>query len=500
MLDAYTPVIGFTFIVLLPWMAAGSARLAGGGRQAALATGVLSLGFCWNFYLYLLNYGTVGSIFNTFFLLPVVALLYRVIWLGKREIWVGVLLVFSAVFFLSWPGSAFVAPLVVAGVLFSAGRWTKETVLFILVCSILILVCLAPAYLELHRHAELAKFAGADGAVSLDPSWLVHGWRRLQALFRQAHPLVLFLGIGGLFFLREKGWVRLLAPFYVGALLISAWGDEWKPILQLSRTAIPLYLVATLPAGLLCGNILETRGPNWAAARAAILVLLLAGGLAGTTHYRHFTGATGAIISPVMKELISWVEENTDGESRILFAGKTVHGYGAGHVALLPALTGREMMASDYYAFSPKLVEYEYPPREWRSQGHKGVREFFELFNVGYVITYHDNWKKYFRQRPRRYEEMASFMQRTLEITIFRVVRQRSWFLKGSGEVKAEINRLRVRPDTSGEMVLKYLWADGLTAGPGVDLYPVETKNGVRLIGAASEKALPFTIRYGGLF
>ena len=65
---------------------------------------------------------------------------------------------------------------------------------------------------------------------------------------------------------------------------------------------------------------------------------------------------------------------------------------------------------------------------------------------------------------------------------------------------EAEINRLRVRPDTSGEVVLKYLWADGLTAGPGVDLYPVETKNGVRLIGAATEKALPFTIRYGGFF
>ena len=52
-----------------------------------------------------------------------------------------------------------------------------------------------------------------------------------------------------------------------------------------------------------------------------------------------------------------------------LFAGETVHGYGGGHVAVLAYLTGRQMMACDYYAFSPDLVEYNYPPREWRAGG-----------------------------------------------------------------------------------------------------------------------------------
>jgi hypothetical protein len=499
-LKVYTPVIGFTFIVLLPWIAAGSARLAGAGRQAALCAGILALGFCWHFYTYLVNYGTVGSIFNTFFLLPVVAVLYRVLWLDRREIWAGALLVLSSVFFLSWPGSAFVAPFIVAGVLLSAGQWTKKKVLFILVCSLLIVAALAPMYLSLHQHANLAKFSSADGALSLDLSSLGDGWHRMQRHFRQANPLVLFFGIGGLFFLRRRGWIPLLVPFVAGAALVSGWGEEWKPILQLGRTAIPLFLVAVLPAGLLCGDILDTRGRRWAAARAAILVLLLMGGLAGAAHYRHFAEAGGATISPVMEDVIAWLQENTDGESRILFAGQTVHGYGAGHVALLPAVTGREMMASDYYAFSPKLVEYEYPPREWRSRGHKGVREFFELFNVGYVVTYHDKWKEYFRRRPRRYGEMSSFMQKTLEITVFRVERERSWFLKGSGSVKAEFNRLQVRPDSPGEMVLKYRWEDGLAAGPGIDLYPVEAGEGVLFVGAKSEEPGPFTIRYGGLF
>jgi hypothetical protein len=201
-----------------------------------------------------------------------------------------------------------------------------------------------------------------------------------------------------------------------------------------------------------------------------------------------------------MEEVATWLRENTDGESRVLFAGQTVHGYGAGHVAFLPALTGREMMASDYYAFSPKLVEYEYPPREWRSRGREGVREFLELFNVGYVVTYHGKWKKYFRRQPRRYVEMSSFMQKTLEITVFRVERERSWFQEGSGTVKAEFNRIEVRPDAPGEIVLKYRWEEGLAAGPGIELRPVDAGEDVRLIGATVTEARPFTIRYGGLF
>jgi hypothetical protein len=495
-LSIYTPLLGFIFIVLLPWVAVGSARLTGAGRQAALSAGILSLGLCWYFFLYLLKFGTVGSLFNTIFLLPVCAVLYRAIRLDKREVWAGVILVISSVSFLSWGGSVFLAPLIVAGVLLGMGKWTKDKVLFLSTCTFLILLILGPMYLQLHLHTDLGKFVTADNPSSWKELSFLGGWKRLGSHLRQANPLLVFLGLPGLFFTRRRGMALLLAPLFVGALVLSAWGKEWLPILQLDRMAIPLFVAACLPAAMLCGRILETRGRRWAPARAALLVLLAMGGVAGTGYYRHFAGQASATISPVMLEVAAWLKSNTDGDSRILFAGQTVHGYGSGHVALLPALTGREMMASDYYAFSPKLVEYEYPPREWRKDGAAGIREFMDLFNVGYVLTYHDRWKEKFRQDGESYEELASFMQKTLEITVFRVKRARSFFAVGSGTVSAGINRIEVRPDHPGEIVLKYRWEEGLSAGGKTELYPVDMGRGVRFIGARSGEAESFTIRY----
>jgi hypothetical protein len=269
------------------------------------------------------------------------------------------------------------------------------------------------------------------------------------------------------------------------------------------------YLVASgiMPMGLLFypfWRLLPTLSVYTPIIGFSFIVLLpwtavLSARLAGAGHYRHFAGAPDATISPVMQEAASWLREMTDDGSRVLFAGKTLHGYGAGHVALLPALTGREMMAGDYYAFSPKLVDHEYPPSQWRSRGHKGIREFIDFFNVGYVVTYHDTWKKYLRRRTEYYEEMASFMQKTLEITVFRVRRERPFFFAGRGTVRSGINRIEVRPDSPGEVVLKYRWEEGLSAGGGVELYPVDVGEGVRFIGARFAAPRTVTIRYRGL-
>jgi hypothetical protein len=201
-------------------------------------------------------------------------------------------------------------------------------------------------------------------------------------------------------------------------------------------------------------------------------------------------------VSPVMKELADWVKEHTDDGSRILFAGKTVHGYGGGHVALFPALTGREMIAGDYYAFSPKLVEHERPPKAWRRKGREGIWEYMDLYNVGHIMTFNRRWKEHFRGDKERYREVASFMQKKIELTVFRVQREASFFSTGSGTVTSGINRVEVRPDNPGEVVLKYNWTKGLSAGGKAELYPVDMGRGVTFIGARTREKGNFTIRY----
>jgi hypothetical protein len=495
-LAVYTPIVGFSFIVLLPWLAVGSARLMGAGRQASLSAGILSLGFCWYFTLYLIKFGTVGSLFSTIFLLPVCALLYRVLWLEKREVWAGALLVVSSFFFLSWPAAAFLAPLVVLAVVLSARRWTKKNVGFLGACTVAIVVLLLPMYLGLHSHTDIGGFVEADNAVRWDAKFFTSGWRMFRAQFAQANPLLIFLGLAGLFFTRRRGMIPFLGPILFGALLLASWGKYWKPILQLDRMGVPLFLAASLPAAFLCGQVLETKSRRWAPARALLLALLAAGGLAGVRHYDTFSRDPHVAVSPVMLKLVDWIGENTDGDSRILFAGKTAHGYGGGHVALLPALTGREMIAGDYYAFSPKLVEHERPPKAWRKRGREGIREYMDLYNVGHVMTFNRRWKEHFREEPSRYRELASFMQRKIELTVFKVVREPSFFSTGSGTVTSGINRIEVHPDSPGEVVLKYNWEEGLSTGGKAEIFPVEMSDGVTFIGARPVGKEGFTIRY----
>ena len=73
------------------------------------------------------------------------------------------------------------------------------------------------------------------------------------------------------------------------------------------------------------------------------------------------------------------IQENVPRQGRVLFAGPAVHAYGAGHVAPLPLFTDREMMACDFYHFSPKQVEYVYPPSAYR-QTPESVFDFMEQF------------------------------------------------------------------------------------------------------------------------
>jgi len=500
-LTVYTPIVGVTFIVLVPWLVAGSLRMIGADRKSMLCGGLLSLGSCWYFLHYLLHFGTIGSLFCNALIVPVCAALYRVLWLDKREFRLAVVLIAASASFLAWPGSVFIAPLIGVGILLSIRRFTRKKLLFLVACGLVIVLLVLPVFLGVEFHGDIGKFAERGDSVRWHGGSLRAGWLRLCAHLRQANPVLVFLGIAGLFFLRQRGLALMLGPVMIGTMAISGWGGEWKPIFQFERMAMVFCLSACIPAALACGRIMG-NGNRWLLpARAALVVLLGMGGYSASRYYKDYTREKHATMSPVLREMVSWVRCNTKDDSRILFAGRTVHGYGGGHVSFLPILTGRDMMACDYYAFSMRLVEYEYPPREWRSEGNQGIFDFMELHNVGHVITYHDHWKRHLRSDPGKYEEVATFKQRTLEAAAFRVKREYSFLAKGRGRVTSTVNRIEVQLDEpADDVVLRYNWAEGLTAQGDVDVYPFDAGKGVRLIGVRPKGAMSFAVRYGGLF
>ena len=328
-----------------------------------------------------------------------------------------------------------------------------------------------------------------------DISFLSSGWTRLCQYLRFVNPIILFAGIAGLCLVRERGIKIMLAPVLIGGLLLTGWGDELRPLFQFHRVIIALSLTAVIPSALVCSRVVRSGKLNGSCAGAVIMSLFIISGYSSVKYYRDAARIDYATVQPYTLELAEWIKSNTEKNCRVLFAGRTVHGVGGGHVAYLPVLAEREMMACDYYHFSPKMVEYDYPPKKWRKQGAEKTFEFINLYNVGYVVTYHDHWKNWLRNHQDQYDEVRSFMQTTLELTVFRVKRDYSFFLKGNGSVESSPNSINVT-GSEDEIVLKYNWSDGLDADKGVELFPYDAGDGVTLIGARTNGTKNFSIRY----
>jgi len=491
----YTPAIALAFAVIVPLMAGFAVRIVGGGWTAACCASILGIGISQHFFLWLLHFGTVGSCFALPFVMLVCACIYRVLYLDGFENWTGIVLVLAAVMFLAWPPSTIMAVLLVPALLFCLRQWSAKKMTYLTLCGIMAAVLYMPFLVGILWHIDPVGFAQAGAKkVVLSHEWL-KGFERLYEHLRQGNPLLVFYGLVALWFLPQKGMKTFYGVFLVGLAMLAGWGDSWKPQLQLSRAGIPMFFVAITPAALWLGKLLQEPSTKMIPVRAAILVLLLLSGLNSARLYGNKGLGPYVTMNPEMNEIVSWIKNDAPENSRVLFAGMTVHGYGRGHIAYLPVLTGREMMACDYYHFSPSRVEYDYPPRFFRENEEK-MSEFMNLYNVGCILTYHDTWKDFFRKHPDQYEEIKSFGDKKKR-TVFKVKREPNQFFKGSGTVKAGINELKVKVSNPfEEVVIKYNWVEGLCSEAPVEIKPFEVGKDVRFILVNPHGKAEFRILY----
>lgn len=497
--QVYTLGIGLIYIVLMPWIAVASVRILGGNRTAALCGGLLALGVSRHFFLWMLHFGTIGAAFSSSFVLPVCACTYRVVWRRKRETWLFVVLVLSICFLVQWPPGGLMALPLALSMLLSVRRWTVRTWGFLAAAgAVVLLLMLRPLLTVLLRGDALMSHvmepSGQSAAFAMLPAWLARGFFHLVAHVHEGHPLLIFLGLAGLCVLPYRSLRRWCAPLIVLLAFLAGWGRDLKPNLQLGRMSIPMFFVAVIPASVLCARLLGTRRRGLAVFRSGLLALLLMGGWNVARLYRSEGHAPYTVLPPEVTALTKWIRGHVPPGGRVLFAGRCVHFYGRGHVAYLPVLSGREMMACDYYAFPPKTVEYNYPPRPFRRPENR-LFEFMDLYNVTHVLTYHDEWKDAFRRHPDQFEEVQAVDWD--RVAVFRVRREPSLFLKGRGEVKAGFNRLAVQlAEPADEIVLRYNWSDRLTVPAPVELRPWDAGDGIRLIAARPNGVASFDIEY----
>ena len=93
-----------------------------------------------------------------------------------------------------------------------------------------------------------------------------------------------------------------------------------------------------------------------------------------------------------------------------------------------------------------------------------------ELYNVGWVLCWSPRARRYFEA----YAE-ASRIDDFDRFTLYRIHREPSWFVRGSGRVHAVPNRIELSDLTAdqGTVILKYHWLETLRSEPPRELRPV---------------------------
>lgn len=493
----YTPLVGLTYAIIVPLLTMLSTRAIGASWKAAFVSGILAMGICEQFFLWMLHFGTVGAVLASSFVLPIATVSYRIIVLGKTEARWLFLLGLSCFMLAQWPPGMIMAACLVPAFFFFAKLWTRRKIFALASVGIFIAVLLARQYLLiLQNNSALLEYVMTSetsrSMASESTFSLMEGVKYLGISLIEGHPLILLLGLVGVWFVPYKRLKIWFVPSLLLLAAVTAWGPMLKPNLQLGRMIIPLFMLAVVPAAINIAGICKVKNNTAYLLKAFLLSFLILGVVNNYKHYANRGRFQYTVLGGETAMLAEWIKNNVPENGRVMFAGKTVHNFGGGHVAYLPIISGHEMMACDYYHFPPDTVEYNYPPAPIRKDEAR-LKAFFTNYNVACVVTYHDNWKEYFHNNPDLFVPAIKFGNSE----IFTVNIKPSLFLKGSGKTMATFNKINVElNDDEEDVILKYNWADGLKTDDPVVIEPYPVDDLITLISVKTSGRRSFSIRY----
>lgn len=482
----YTYACAVSFIALVPLLCVFSLRIIGGSWTSAWCAGLLSIGVSQHYFVWLFCYGTPGALLTSAFLVPFASCVFRVIWLDKREWWLAVVLVLTAFFLVMWPPGVIMGTGVLLSVIFSFWKWSKKKILFLVLCFIAFFILYFKIFAIIAGPAIVSDvstdfyFNSFSSFLSiLNYKTLVNGWHHLGGEIQEGHHLLIFFGLGGIFFLTQRGVRYWYLPILIFLMILSGWGSEFTSELQLTRMCIPMFFVSVVPASLWIGRLISIKRARLSLLQAALVSLLVLGGWSCVQMYKNRGFARYITILPEIRQMAEWIQKNVPQDGRLLFAGPTLHAYGNGHAVVLPYLAKREMLAADYVQFSTTPgVEY-FPPVRYRDSKEELFR-YMDLYNITHVVTWDENYKEIFRAYPDQYREEVTIAEKTF----FTVNRNSTMFLRGSGTVKSDFNLIQVHTDNPEEdIVIKYNWLDGLSVEEPAEILPYDAGDGIKFIG-----------------
>ena len=299
--------------------------------------------------------------------------------------------------------------------------------------------------------------------------------------------LMLF-GIGGLLTWKRDG-AGWRASAFGGTILylflLAYYGSfiEFTRSLTPMRFIIMLNLMLLVPASAALWRLYQRLAGYHRALRrlvlpaCAALVLVLVG---ARPYYHAFVMkdlAFSTRMEPELAQLVDYIKKNTTNQARILIENsdwESGHQYGGGHFpSILPHLTGREFIGNDF-AYNPttdSIVSFVCGvlfQKRIETLGLQDVAHLCDLYNMGWVICWSKEAKAFFSTYPDYFISDGTIGK----FSLYRVNRKPSFFIRGSGVARSEMNRIELTDivPQDGEVIVAFHWMKYLKTAPPVPM------------------------------
>lgn len=503
--EIYGPALFFWIFIGGPWLAALSMKMLGCRWRTAIVAALLAMPFSRAEFLFFWQSGNVGGLVTCLMAPPVAALGYKLVVLRKGGIRDAVALGVTAWLSCIWPAGFATAGGLSLGALLLWRRWMrpKPFLPLLIACAMAMVLLLPWIWALLFPSRAVVSYVATSGEGVGAWTALVTGLRHFIRRVSEWNPILFPFGVAGLLVARGRGGKVFFGSLFAVLAAISI-SIGFLPTSQLDRVALQFAAAATVPAALAVTRLLSAALPRSAScafalsiAKGATACVLLLSPFVAVKHAGNSAGFKLWPAEDVVLDFAGWIRENVPETGRIAFADLTDCKYDWGKIAYLPVLSGRQMMADDYYGFPHGLTARRFPPRAYRSSEEAYV-DFTRIYGITHWSVADDRNRRFFNNSS-HFSHCTNFTMQSSSIDVYRFLDQPdpTPFIEGGGVFLGAIpNRIAVRAGGRGQMVLRYNWRRGLTCDGCATIKPVKIDDNITFIGVDAEGPGEVVISY----
>lgn len=300
--------------------------------------------------------------------------------------------------------------------------------------------------------------------------------------------ILMGLGVLGIVQWKKEGDTLKCYLFVIATcffFILSYYGPFWRFTSNLTplRFVIIMNLFLILPAAvgiMKLYDIFFIDKPIKIKYISMVVISYLVVTLLSNPYYHLFAKKDFRLITRIptpLVELKQWIVGNISPDGRILIEHsdfETNHQYYGTHLPyLFPLLTNREYIGN-YLYYNPTLDAFtsfcsgylfQRPIKQYTPEV---IWPYINIYNIKWIIVWSDTARTFFESAPHYF----TFKKRIDKFFIFEANRMQSFFIKGQGKIKAELNRIELRDlkAKDGEVIIAYHWMKYLRTTPKTTL------------------------------